>query len=90
MWLNLTAVILYVVNAVIRYGALDQNTTPTLPLVLSIAGVGILSFSGYLGELWSTMMAAPSAAIAGTPRRRKRQSVSQLGYPMNSCRYGGN
>jgi len=49
MWLNLTAVVLYVINAVIRYGALDQNTTPTVPLVLSIVGVGILSFSGYLG-----------------------------------------
>ena len=49
MWLNLAAVVLYLINALLRYGALDQNATPTLPLILSLAGVGLLSFSGYLG-----------------------------------------
>jgi nitrite reductase/ring-hydroxylating ferredoxin subunit/uncharacterized membrane protein len=49
MALNLTVVGLYVVNLLLRYSGLEQTATPTIPLVLSLIGVGILSVAGYLG-----------------------------------------
>lgn len=51
MWLNLWAVALYVVNLVLRYPALneDQQSTPTLPLILSLLGMALVGVSGYLG-----------------------------------------
>ena len=49
LWLNVTAVLLYILNLLLRWGELGDTTTDAIPLVLSLAGVGILSFSGYLG-----------------------------------------
>src|SRR2546423_252851 len=45
MLLNLLAVGLYAVNLVLRFGALDESRTPLAPLILSLAGVGLLSVS---------------------------------------------
>src|SRR5205814_5483077 len=49
MILNLTAVGLYVVNIVLRTGARNDAHVAILPFVLSLAGVGLISVSGYLG-----------------------------------------
>jgi nitrite reductase/ring-hydroxylating ferredoxin subunit/uncharacterized membrane protein len=50
MALNLAAVGLYVVNFLLRrQAAADEPRTPALPLALSLAGIGILAVSGYLG-----------------------------------------
>src|SRR5690348_2351581 len=47
--LNLVAVALFAASAGLRFSALDQARTPTLPLVVSLIGVAILGYSGYLG-----------------------------------------
>ncbi|HBY95533.1 MAG: Rieske 2Fe-2S domain-containing protein [Ardenticatenaceae bacterium] len=49
MVLNLTAIGLYAINAGLRAGALNESTTPLVPLIFSLSGVGILAVSGYLG-----------------------------------------
>jgi uncharacterized membrane protein/nitrite reductase/ring-hydroxylating ferredoxin subunit len=49
MTLNLSAVALAALNFFLRLGELDLTRTPLLNLLLSIAGVGIIMFSGYLG-----------------------------------------
>jgi nitrite reductase/ring-hydroxylating ferredoxin subunit/uncharacterized membrane protein len=49
MLLNLLAVSLYVLNFVLRLFALDALAAPGLPLGLSLLGMGLLSYSGYLG-----------------------------------------
>lgn len=49
MTLNLTAMSLYGINLFLRAGQLDLNTTPSIVLLLSIVGVGIILVSGYLG-----------------------------------------
>jgi nitrite reductase/ring-hydroxylating ferredoxin subunit/uncharacterized membrane protein len=51
MVLNLAAIALYAINAGLRYGDLEQGSTPVLPLVLSFLGIGIISVSGYLGGI---------------------------------------
>lgn len=49
MWLNITAVGLYLLNLLLRWGELGDTSTDAIPFVLSLAGIGILSVSGYLG-----------------------------------------
>lgn len=54
MVMNLMLVGLYVVNAILRYDAVDTAVVqaaavPTLPFILSIFGVVLLSISGWLG-----------------------------------------
>jgi nitrite reductase/ring-hydroxylating ferredoxin subunit/uncharacterized membrane protein len=49
MLLNLVAVGIYAASAGLRFSALHEPQTPLLPLVLSIAALVILSYSGYLG-----------------------------------------
>lgn len=49
MVLNFVAVGLYGISIGMRYGALDESKTPLAPLVLSFAGIALISFSGYLG-----------------------------------------
>lgn len=47
--LNLVAVGLFAAGAGVRYSSLTASHTPVVPLVVSIAGVLLLSYSGYLG-----------------------------------------
>lgn len=47
--LNVVALLLFAVSAVFRYPFLDAATTGGIPLALSVAGVAILAYSGYLG-----------------------------------------
>lgn len=49
MTLNLSAVGLFVINLVLRSGQLGLSETPVLNLLLSLAGVGLILVSGYLG-----------------------------------------
>jgi uncharacterized membrane protein/nitrite reductase/ring-hydroxylating ferredoxin subunit len=49
MGLNLTMLVLYAVNLNLRNGDLGAGGTPLLPFLLSLAGVGIIGVSGYLG-----------------------------------------
>jgi nitrite reductase/ring-hydroxylating ferredoxin subunit/uncharacterized membrane protein len=49
MNLNLAMLVLYALNLNLRNGDLGGGSTPILPFVLSLVGVGILSVSGYLG-----------------------------------------
>lgn len=49
MGLNLTMLVLYAVNLNLRNADLGVAGTPLLPFLLSLAGVGIIGVSGYLG-----------------------------------------
>jgi nitrite reductase/ring-hydroxylating ferredoxin subunit/uncharacterized membrane protein len=49
MLLNLAAVAIYAIGVGIRARSFDATCTPTLPFVLSIIGMGLINFSGYLG-----------------------------------------
>lgn len=49
MLLNLTALVLFGINFFLRLGQIDLTALPLLNLLLSLIGVGILLFSGYLG-----------------------------------------
>jgi uncharacterized membrane protein/nitrite reductase/ring-hydroxylating ferredoxin subunit len=49
MGLNLTMLVLYALNLNLRNADLSATSTPVLPFVLSLAGVGIIGLSGYLG-----------------------------------------
>lgn len=49
MALNLIAVGLYAVNVTLRSSTLLASPTPAVPFLLSVIGIGLLSFSGYLG-----------------------------------------
>jgi nitrite reductase/ring-hydroxylating ferredoxin subunit/uncharacterized membrane protein len=49
LWLNVAVVGLYAINLLVRWGEQGDTTTDAIPFVLSLASVGILSFSGYLG-----------------------------------------
>jgi uncharacterized membrane protein/nitrite reductase/ring-hydroxylating ferredoxin subunit len=49
MILNLTATALFGFNLFLRTSQLQLNTTPLIPLLLSVFGVGIVLVSGYLG-----------------------------------------
>jgi len=51
MWLNIAAVIVYAFNIALRFGALEENRTPGIELLLSIIGVAIILASGYLGGM---------------------------------------
>ncbi len=47
--LNLIAVGLFAGSAGLRFGALDEPAVGTLPLVVSLAGLAVLGYSGFLG-----------------------------------------
>jgi nitrite reductase/ring-hydroxylating ferredoxin subunit/uncharacterized membrane protein len=47
--LNLIAVGIFAASAGLRFGELAEPKTPALPLILSVIGVCVLSYSGYLG-----------------------------------------
>lgn len=49
MILNLIVVGIYAVNLGIRYSEIHVATTPWIPFFLSVAGIVLLSISGYLG-----------------------------------------
>src|SRR5687767_4275176 len=49
MLLNIAAVALYVVNTALRYRTRDD--LGIIPFALSLIGIGILSYSGYLGGM---------------------------------------
>jgi nitrite reductase/ring-hydroxylating ferredoxin subunit/uncharacterized membrane protein len=49
MALNLTAIGLFAINLLLRAGQQDVDVTPLASLLLSLAGVGIILVSGYLG-----------------------------------------
>jgi uncharacterized membrane protein/nitrite reductase/ring-hydroxylating ferredoxin subunit len=50
MVLNLVAVALYIVNLLLRRGSnLNAASTPWPALILSLAGLGLINYSGYLG-----------------------------------------
>lgn len=49
MGLNLAMLVLYAINLNLRNGDLAASSTPILPFVLSLVGVGIVGLSGYIG-----------------------------------------
>jgi nitrite reductase/ring-hydroxylating ferredoxin subunit/uncharacterized membrane protein len=49
MGLNLAMLVLYALNLNLRNADLSAVSTPVLPFVLSLVGVGIIGVSGYLG-----------------------------------------
>src|SRR5437016_5339073 len=49
MILNLAAVVIYAIDLAFRSQHHDAIRTPLTPFVLSIVGVGLINFSGYLG-----------------------------------------
>lgn len=49
MVLNLVAVALFAIGAVVRAGELDVARTGILPFALSVIGLGLVGYSGYLG-----------------------------------------
>jgi nitrite reductase/ring-hydroxylating ferredoxin subunit/uncharacterized membrane protein len=49
MVLNFTVMAIYLVNIAIRRPNLNQSQLGVLPFVLSLVGIGLLSWSGYLG-----------------------------------------
>lgn len=49
MVLNLTAVGLYTLSLVLRYGALGAQEVPLVPFFLSLVGMGVVAYSGFLG-----------------------------------------
>src|SRR2546421_11171220 len=51
MLINISVVLLYVVNLLRRRGQLDQPRVSALPFVISLICIAALSFSGYLGGI---------------------------------------
>lgn len=49
MLLNVVAIGLFAASLGLRYGSLDVSRTELLPLILSLVGLGVLGYSGYLG-----------------------------------------
>lgn len=49
MVLNVAAIGLFALGAGLRFGELGELRTPGVPLLVSLAGLAILSYSGYLG-----------------------------------------
>jgi uncharacterized membrane protein/nitrite reductase/ring-hydroxylating ferredoxin subunit len=49
MVLNLIAVGVFSASLALRYGSLDAGRTDILPLLVSIVGLGLIGYSGYLG-----------------------------------------
>jgi nitrite reductase/ring-hydroxylating ferredoxin subunit/uncharacterized membrane protein len=68
MILNLVALGVFGTSAAMRFGALNAEKTAALPLVLSLAGLALLSYSGYLG---GHLVYADGVAV-GRHRRRTR------------------
>lgn len=49
MVLNLTAVSFYTLSLILRYGALGAEEVPLAPFFLALVGMGLVSYSGFLG-----------------------------------------
>lgn len=78
MILNLIMVVIFVVNAWIRGQDLFFLRTPIVPLVLSIAGVILLSISGYIGGA----MIYDDGIAVGRHRRQTRTPVETIGIAL--------
>lgn len=77
MVLNLIALGLYAVGAGLRYGKLDAEKTAVVPLILSLAGLAILSYSGYLGG----HLVYSDGVGVGRHRRRTKLPERTLEFP---------
>lgn len=66
--LNLLAIGLFALGAGLRYASLDAPRTALLPLLVSVVGLGILAYSGYLGG----QMVYSDGIGVGRHRRRTR------------------
>ncbi len=69
MLLNIAAVAVFAVDLVLRFNQQGDERTSALPLLLSSAGIGILSVSGYLG---GTLVYDDGIAVG----RHRRQSAT--------------
>jgi nitrite reductase/ring-hydroxylating ferredoxin subunit/uncharacterized membrane protein len=69
MLLNIAAVAVFAVDLALRFNQQGDARTPIAPLLLSIAGIGILSVSGYLG---GTLVYDDGIAVG----RHRRQSAT--------------
>jgi nitrite reductase/ring-hydroxylating ferredoxin subunit/uncharacterized membrane protein len=49
MMLNVVALLVFAASAALHHSQLDANRIGVLPLILSLVGVGLLGYSGYLG-----------------------------------------
>lgn len=79
MGLNLVMVGVYGCNLGLRFGDWDPGTTRWIPFLLSCAGIGILSISGYLGGddgLWRRHRSgSPSEENGDAPKNDSRDQV---------------
>lgn len=74
MLLNLLALGLFALSAGLRYETLDAPRTALVPLLISVAGVGLLTFSGYLGG----HLVYTDGIGVGRHRRRTRTPESTI------------
>lgn len=51
MVLNLTAVGLYTLSLILRYGSLGAEEVPLVPFFLALVGMGVVAYSGFLGGI---------------------------------------
>lgn len=83
MLLNFAAVGVYIVNAVVRCSRWDQPKLSVIPFVLSLLGVAILSYSGYLGGV----MVYDGGIAVGRHRRRGKTPTETI-TPTGEAREG--
>jgi nitrite reductase/ring-hydroxylating ferredoxin subunit/uncharacterized membrane protein len=74
--LNLVAVGLFAAGAGLRYGSLAETRTPALPLVVSLLGLAVLSYGGYLGGV----LVYDDGIAVGRHRRRTRTPATTLKF----------
>jgi len=74
MVLNVTVVVLYAINLAIRWPRLNVTQPQIVPTLLSLIGVCILSFSGYLGGV----MVYDDGIAVGRHRRRRDEPQRTL------------
>lgn len=74
MILNVIALGLFGVSAGLRYGVLDADRVPNVPLLLSVIALGVLGYSGYLGGI----LVYDDGVGVGRHRRRTRTPETTL------------
>jgi nitrite reductase/ring-hydroxylating ferredoxin subunit/uncharacterized membrane protein len=74
MVLNLVAVVIFIIDLWLRSGRLDAAEPPILPVLLSLLGLAILAYSGYLG---GTLVYDDGIAV-GRHRRRTSTPVETV------------
>lgn len=74
MALNILLIALYGINLGFRWNSLDAAVTPWIPLVMSVAGLGVLSASGYFGGA----MIYDDGIGVGRHRRRSKTPETTL------------